>query len=478
MAKFTDRKEELALLHSRFARIEKGELIILTGRRRVGKTELVRKFLETVPEKQRLYLFVDEGTPQDMLRSLADDIGIAWPSEKLSFSSWEDFFGYLDAKCSESGKLVVAIDEFQRLHADPRAFSRLQKIWDTRLKDKPIMLILLGSAVSAIYKIALSHRSPLFGRATAKMSLEPFDYQAFREALSGTELSEEMKVRLYSTYGGLPRYLEYAEKTNNSNYLDIVEENVLRKNGLLREEPSTILTMELKDTGRYNSILAAIAKGHRKLKEISDQTGIESPSLAYYIDRLGYALGLIEKRAPVCGSKMSPQYVLKDNFFKFWYNFVAKNNSALEINNFALVRQRITAEIESVTGFVFEEIVREIVRKHNNGKLGEMPVNVAELGGWWDRNGNEIDICGQSKESLLLGEVRWRTQPVDYADASKFFEKRLLVQCSGTQYNHTTMFVVSKSGFEPQAKSYLSERGVHCFTLADITQFYDALPKK
>ena len=478
MARFTDRKVELATLRNRFAELKKGELIILQGRRRVGKTELVRRFLDPVPQNQRLYLYLDEGTPQDMLRSMVEDISTAWPAERPAFSSWDDFFSYLGSKATESGKLVVAIDEFQRLNADPRAFSRLQRAWDTQLKDKPIMLVLLGSAVSIIYKIALSGRSPLFGRATELMTLEPFDYQAFREALAETNLSEEMKVRLYATFGGLPRYLEFAEKADKAEYLDVVEENVLRKNGLLREEPSTILMMELKDTGRYNSILAAIAKGHRALKDISDQTGIASPVLQYYLGQLSRALGLVEKRTPVCGNRMAPQYVLRDNFFKFWYNFVAKNSTALEINNYKLVRDRISAEIEGMTGFAFEEVIRELIAKHNNGKLGEMPINVAQLGGWWDRKGNEIDICGQSKGALLLGEVRWRAKPVDYADAAKFFEKRFLIDCTNEQRRNIVLFVVSKSGFEPKAHAYLKEHGIHCYDLKDIAKAYDALPKK
>ncbi len=477
MVGFTDRKEELKLLADRFAHLSKGELIILTGRRRVGKTELVRYFLETVPKEKRLYLFVDEGTPQDMLRSLADDVSAGWPYEKPVFSSWDDFFDYLSVKCTELGGLVVAIDEFQRLHADPRAFSRMQKAWDTKLKDKPIMLVLLGSAVSAIYKIAIGRRSPLFGRATARLSLEPFDYQAFREALEESKLDEELKIKLYATFGGIPRYLEFAEKAAGSAYLDLLEENMLRKNSILREEPSTILQMELKDTGRYNSILAAIAKGHRALNEISAQTGIRSSGLTFYLAKLTKALGLIEKRKPVCG-KVSPQYVLKDNFFKFWYNFVNKNNSSLEIENYGLVRKRIESEIDAVTGVAFEDIVRELVAKHNNGKLLGMPVEVSELGGWWDRNGNEIDVCGQSKESLLLGEVRWRKEPIDYEYVRQFLEKRHLIQCTSAQSRNTTMFMVSKSGFTAQASKFMQERGVYAFNLEDITGAYDSLPEK
>ena len=478
MVKFTDRREELSLFKTKFDNLEKGELIILSGRRRVGKTELVRKFFETIPEHQRLYLFVDEGTPQDMLRSLADDVGVAWPKEKPAFSTWDDFFGYLDAKSTETGKLVVAIDEFQRLHADPRAFSRLQRAWDTRLKNKPVMLVLLGSAVSAIYKIAVGARSPLFGRATAKMALEPFDFQAYREALSETGLSEEVKIRLYATFGGLPRYLEFAEKVAKKEYLDVVEENVLRKNGLLREEPSTILAMELRDTGRYNSILSAIAKGHRSLKEISDQTGIESSGLTFYIDRLSKAMGLMEKRMPVCGSKMAPQLVLKDNFFRFWYNFVARYSSALEINNFKLVREQVGSQVEALTGIVFEDIVRELISKYNNASLGNMPVKVTELGCWWDRSGNEIDVCGQSKDALLIGEVRWRKEQADYAASVSFHDKRHLVQCTREQRANTTMFFVSKSGYDNKARVYLKEHGIHAFELSDVIAAFDKLPKK
>jgi len=477
MVKFTDRVAELALFESRFKNLKQGELVILTGRRRVGKTELIRKFFEKIPSGERLYLFVDEGTPQDMLRALSEDIASEWPKERPAFSNWDEFLSFLESKARQSGKLVVAIDEFQRLHADPRAFSRLQKAWDTKLKNAPIMLILLGSAVSAIHKIAIGHRSPLFGRATAKIALEPFDYQAFREALANAKLSEEDKIRLFATFGGVPRYLQFAEETAGTPYLDVVENNILKKNSLLREEPSTILQMELKDTGRYNSILAAIANGHRTLKEISDQTGIPSAGLTFYADKLGRALRLIERRSPVCG-KLSPQYVLKDNFFKFWYKFVAKNTSALEIGNYSAVREKVRSEIDGMTGPVFEDIVRELVAKYNGKKMLEMPVKVELLGGWWDRSGNEIDVCGQSNNSLLLGEVRWRKEPADYEDVGKFLKKRELVRCTPMQKSNSTLFFFSKSGFTEAAVRYLDERGCYHFDLSHLTRLFDALPNE
>jgi AAA+ ATPase superfamily predicted ATPase len=476
MVEFTDRKEELELLQARFGKLEKGELVILYGRRRVGKTELVSRFLSGVPPEQKAYILVDEGTPADMLSSVSEDIGRAWPEVRREFPTWESFFSFLSERAAER-KTVIALDEFQRMHTDPRAFTRFQKAWDTRLKDLPVMMVFLGSAVGAIHKIAISSKSPLFGRATGRFKLHPFPYQAFRQAL-GTAKGEEALARMFTIFGGMPAYLEFAEGCLNSpDYLAFLEAAVLRKNASLRDEPHALLRMELKDAGRYNSILAAIAAGHRNPKEISDQTGIKPGSLVFYLRRLEDYLNIIRKTKPLCG-KHRPQYVFRDNFFAFWYKFVFRNLSPLEIENYGYVKERISSEISAVEGRVFEDIVRELVTAYNGKKIKGAPFSFTEIGAWWGRKEGDIDIVATGKDSLLVGEVKWTDGPVGAEVPANLEHMLSFLRCSQAQRSSVRFMVVSKSGFTPSALKYMEERKMLALTLNDVSELFDSLPPK
>ena len=478
MVKFTDRKEELNLLRERYEKLEKGELIILYGRRRVGKTELIRKFLKGIPKESGAYVMVDERTPVDMLRSISEDIGTEWPEVKSEFQSWDSLFSFLGSRAEER-KTVILIDEFQRMHSDPRAFARFQKAWDISLKDKPIMIVFLGSVIGTINKIAMNRKSPLFGRATSKISLQPFDYQAFRQALSRIK-DEKLLVRLYTTFGGMPNYLNFAEECESMDrYIEIVEKTILKKNSTLREEPQTLLQMELKDTGRYNSILAAIAGGHRNGKEITDHTGINPASLNFYMDRLEKHLQIIEKTVPLCG-KHKPQYVFRDNFFAFWHKFVFRNLSALEIENYELVKKSISNDINALEGKVFESIVKEIIIKHNRmGKaIKGAAMDFSEIGSWWGRKGEDIDILALGKKSILAGEVKWTNEPMDPSVLMELENRVKMISCSQEQRSDVKMLAVSKSGFTENAKKYMEERKIISLDLDEIANLFNGLPEK
>lgn len=476
MVGFIDRKEELALLNERFKRLNKGELIILYGRRRVGKTELARKFLIEAAKEKGAYLLIDEGTPSDMLRSISEDIASSWPEVRREFHSWETFFSFLAERAGE-GRAVIAIDEFQRMHTDPRAFTRLQKHWDTQLKDKPIMLLLLGSAVGAIHKIAINSKSPLFGRATARFNIDPFEYQAFRQALREGR-NEELLVKLYATFGGMPHYLQFAEKCKSAeDYADLIEETMLRKNSILRDEPQSLLRMELKDTGRYNSILAAISAGHRNQKELCDQTGIAPGPIVFYMNKLEKTLKIIKKVSPLCG-KHRPQYLFSDNFFAFWYHFVFRNQSTLEIEQYSKVKEKIISGMPAIEGRVFESIVMELLKSYNGKNISGVPIKFSQLGSWWGRKEGDIDILGVDKDSLLAVEVKWTNEMADVQVLTELEQRIGFLNCSDAQRSNVKLMVAAKNGFTDAAKSYMNRKNIAGLTLQDITRLYDALPPK
>lgn len=475
MIEFTDRKEEINPIRNRFENLKKGELVILFGRRRVGKTELTSKFLSDIPAEQKAYLLMDEGTPADMLRSVSEDISTAWPEVRREFASWEAVFSFLAERAKER-KTVVAIDEFQRMNSDPRAFSRFQKAWDMHLKDLPIMIIFLGSAVGAIDKIAINAKSPLFGRATARFRINPFGYQAFRQALNAK--NEVDAVRLYSIFGGMPYYLDFAEKcVLSKDFLSVVAEDILHKNGRLRDEPQALLRMELKDTGRYNSILAAIAAGHRNPKEISDQTGIKQGPLVFYLNKLENSLNIIKKIKPLCG-KHRPQYVFQDNFFAFWYKFVFRNLSTLEIEKYDFVRQKIETELPAVEGRVLEDILRELLVSYNGKMIKGVSISFTEIGSWWGRKDGDIDLVATSKNSLIVGECKWTEEQISSEVPATLEQRVAFLNCSDNQRSKVQFVIFSKNGFSSFAQRYMEERNMLGLTLKDLTALFDELPPK
>lgn len=475
MIEFTDRNEELGFMNKRFANLKKGELIVLFGRRRVGKTELAIKFLFDIPPEQKAYLLIDEGTPTDMLHSISEDITLAWPEVRCEFPSWDSFFSFI-AERSMERKTVIVIDEFQRMNSDPRAFTRFQKIWDTKLKDLPIMVIFLGSAVGAINKIAINGKSPLFGRATARFRINPFEYRAFRQALKTKD--EALAVRLYSIFGGMPYYLEFAGKYLSCNdHISLIAEDILHKNARLRDEPQALLRMELKDTGRYNSILSAIASGHRNSKEISDQTGIGQGPLVFYLNKLENILNIIRKTEPLC-SKHRPQYIFQDNFFAFWYKFVFRNMSSLEIENYDFVQQKIQNELPAIEGGVFENIFRELLISYNGKSIKGAPISFTEIGAWWRRKEGDIDVVATGKNTLIIGECKWTEEPVGY-EVPLMLEQRLsFLNCSDSQRSNVCFIIVSKNGFTTPALRYIEEKNMVGLTLKDVTELFDMLPSK
>ncbi len=476
MVRFTGRREEMAALSKSFAALSKGELILVYGRRRVGKTELMREFLKTVPREQGLYLYVQDGTPATKLRSLAQDVGREWPGETPVFESWDDLYSFLERKAREKGKLAVVIDEFQRLHADPQSLTKLQRAWDERFKNLPIMIILQGSSIGMIAKIAQNSRAPLFGRRTKEMRLEPFDYQAFREALRHTRMSEEQVIELYATFGGIPAYLDLAESTATKGFESVVSEAFLNKNGSLREEPQRLLNTELRETPRYWSILSAIAEGKEAPKEISDATHLSAPVLQNYSRKLKDLLGIVALKQPVLGKKKSTRYVMADNLFRFWFRFIGKNAAALELENYDSVKRAIKSEMPMLASIAFEEIVIELVKKLNGRDWNGMPVSVTELGSWWDRRGEQIDVCGHGGNKLLLGEVKWRNEPADAEVARNLMRKKtLLTRGTKLEQYPSELFVVSKSGFTKSAKQFMQENAVHGFDLHDVSKALDSL---
>ncbi len=465
--KFYDRAGELKSLEERYdkAKSGSGSLVALYGRRRVGKTELVRRFLDKILSK-KLYFYVDLTERRVLLDSLQKAISEQL-KENVVFSDFDDFFAFVKSVADKS-TFVVVIDEFQRLlSVAPEAITSMQKHWDLDLKSSKAMMIIVGSSVGMIQKITGSRAGALYGRAD-RIRINPFRYKEFR--LMFSTLDEAEKVTRYAVFGGTPYYLEKTIPYKDT--LSAVENLMIRKDGSLAEEPKTLLEYEnLRTHARYNSILQSISSGKTILKEISDFTKIPATALPQYLTRLDELLCLVERRDPVLGKERLRRYGISDNFFRFWYRFIFENQTAINLENGELVKEKIRGELNAYVGRLFEDVIKELLVSYQGRKIKGIGINFDEIGSWWDRNSNEIDIVAVNRKErhLIIGEVKWSSHPIDEGVAERLVERSKLIGTPG-RYDY---LLVSKAGFTKGCEQRMKELGIASLDLNEVKALFD-----
>ncbi len=464
---FYDRKQELKLLKEEFASLQSGKMFVVYGRRRVGKTELIRQFIKSIPEN-KMYFYVDLAEKQGLLDSLSKSVQEQL-SETRTFSDFIDFLDFIESK-SDNG-FVLVIDEFQRfLEVSPQFITQLQNHWDQKLKNRKIMLILVGSSIGMIQKITNRKAGALYGRAT-RIKISPFKYADFR--LMFKELSEEEKIITYSVFGGTPYYLEKVKKIDGHIQKKIFE-LLLKKGSELFEEPKNLLEYEnVRTHAKYNSILQAASEGKENVKEIQDFTGIDTNTLPAYIKRLDELLELIGRKDPVLGKERLGRYGLKDNFFSFWYKFIFPNQTALNLGNIKIVEDNIKENLNAYVGRVFEGICKELLIAHLNKELNGYLLDFENIGSWWNRTGEEIDIVAYNQKSrkILVGEIKWTNGSVDINVVDDLMRKSKFIGFAG-EYR---FLFISKNGFTNKALARINEINAIHLDLKDIKKLFEEI---
>ncbi|MBU2522822.1 MAG: AAA family ATPase [Nanoarchaeota archaeon] len=462
---FYDRKEELGLLQERYADISSGNMLVLYGRRRVGKTELVKQFLKTV--KNHFYFYVEVTQKQGILDSLSKAVNEQL-KENRTFNDFYEFLDYI-GDISEKEPFVLVIDEFQRfLDIAPEHITNLQNAWDSKLKNKKLLVLLLGSSIGMIQKIMNSKAGALYGRAQ-KIKISPFKYSDFR--LMFKELNEEEKILTYSVFGGTPDYLDKFKKAHGDIYNRIFE-LILKKGAVLLEEPKNILEYEnVRVHAKYNSILQATSSGKETLNEIEDFTKISASTMPAYISRLDELLDLLGRKDPVLGKEKLGRYCVKDNFFKFWYKFVFPNQNPLNLGNTKFVLDMIKQDLNGYAGRIFEDIVKELLVLYNNKEIKGLKLNFENIGSWWDRNSNEIDILAYNlkEKTFIMGEVKWTNRQLDIDVVEELERKSKYLNYRGSY----KFLFVSKSGFTEKALKKMQDIGAVYLDLKDIEKLFD-----
>lgn len=410
MMRFIDRETEMSTLEREYSR-KGASLVILYGRRRVGKTTLISKFIED--KKALFFLATEESEAQnrDVFRQKAADFIGSDLLRSAAVSDWDTIFKAVMNEKFDT-KPVIVIDEFQYLgKANPAFPSVFQRIWESLLKDKSVMVILCGSLISMMVSQTLSYDSPLYGRRTAQIRLGQVPFKYYSEFFN--EKSGRQLIESYAVTGGVPKYIELFSQ--HKDVYKAIQECILNRSSYLYDEPRFLLQQEVTEVGSYFSLIKAIAAGNHKLSEISGALGIPQTNLTKYLKTLA-DLDLVEREVPVTEDKPEKSkrglYRLKDNYIAFWFAFIYPNLSFIESGHDEIVMDKIRKNfVDRRVAYVYEDVCRERMWDMNAENV--WPFHFNKLGRYWD-SGTEIDITATDDEgkNLILGECKYWAGPV------------------------------------------------------------------
>lgn len=481
---FIGRETELKFLNDKY-NSDGGQLVVLYGRRRVGKTETLREFCK---EKPHVFFSCTQTTDRVQLQKFSKQIlkeNIPAKNYITEFADWEKAFGaVLDLPYGDKKKLFI-IDEFPYMCKGNKSIpSILQNLWDTQLRDSNVMIVLCGSAMSFIEKEILAEKNPLYGRATGIFKMKEMGF--YDAAKFFTAYSERDKVIAYSVLGGIPHYLRQwnPKLTIEEN----IKQNILTKGCVLYSEVDFLLHQELRETPVYNSIIEAVALGNTTLNNISQKSLIEDTSkTSVYLKNL-IELGIVEREFSI-DAKIKEQangnrgtYKLTDNFFRFWYAFGFANFSQLEDGDVDGVYEYIVKpELHKFASVAFEDVCREFVRKMQ--KNNELPFRYSKMGRWTGKttirdkntaNGlrigeTEIDILciDQKAENYLVGECKFKKEAFTYAEYLNTLAKLTSLK-EKTQFYYA---LFSENGFDEKITADTKSSGTLLFSLEQIVNY-------
>lgn len=459
---FIGRDKELNALDKLY-KSDKFEFVVIYGRRRVGKTALINRF---IGDKKSIYFMGVESNEKQNLENLSKSI--------FEFSSGiqaETFFASFQAALeyvfmlAENKRIILTIDEYPYVARSSKSLaSTLQLLIDKYKDTSKLMLILCGSSISYMDDHVFAYKAPLYGRRTAQMKILPFNFEESCRYFNN--LSDEDKALVYGIVGGTPQYLlQMSDKLS-------VEENIkntyLNPMSFLYEEPVNLLKQEVREPAIYNAIITAIATGHTRMSEISSKVGEDTNVCSNYIKNL-MNLGIVQRETPY-GEKASKKsiYSIEDNMFYFWYRFVLDNNSVIARGAADMVYKRIEPQLSNYMGRVFEEICMQYLWKQL--LEGNVPIEFVSLGRWWgndpiQKSQVEIDIMGeQDSESALFAECKWRNENVDLDVLETLVGRSKLFRYTKVHY-----YLFSKSDFTKSCIEKADEMGnVTLVTYADI----------
>jgi len=435
---FINRKKELLFLEEKWN--EPGpQFIVLWGKRRVGKTELVKQFIK---DKSHIYFLSESTNEREQLKRFSLAVGHLFQEpllETRGFAEWEESFKYIKEK---QLKFVLAIDEFPYLIESNRAIPSLfQKAWDEYWSKSNVFLILLGSSIAMMETEVLGYKSPLYGRRTGQWKVAPMTFKSVSHFREGKPFED--RLMHYSVAGGMPAYwLQFSPKKNFTSNL---KDHVLKKGQVLYEEVEFLLREELREPRYYFALLQAIAQGKRKLSEIVNATGLPSSVANKYLGVLA-DLNILEREISVTEEKPLKSkkglYTITDEFCQFWFKNVFPRKGELEMDMEDPVLNDIKASLPQYLSFIYEKIAKELLIQHS-----EHFFPFTKIGRWWEKN-EEIDVVGLNPalNKILFCEAKWTSKPVGIDIYESLKEKSRKV-IWGNENREEYFCLFSKQGF-------------------------------
>src|SRR3989344_758544 len=447
LPQFLDRKYELKLLEDLYSRTT-FKFFILYGRRRVGKTELLKHFLKG---KKGIYALATDENLRENIRELKTKFYELTKKDyflKIETDSIYDLFKYLAEEVKDN--VVIIIDEFPYLlNLNKGLLSTFQKIADELLKDSKIMLILCGSSLAVMENDVLGYKSPLYGREMNNFKLMPFNFITVYSAIKDIEKA----IESYFIFGNVPYYLKFfkIEKDISSN----IRDSFLTKGMNLYDEPLILLRQEFRESRTYRLILKYISLGYKTIGKLCSATGMDKSNAMKYLSTLE-EVNILKHILPL-GMKRKGYYEIVDPFFRFWFRFVYPNRDLLEMGNISAVEENIHKNINSFFGTSFEYLIEELM----NYKVFEDLGDYRRISKWWHKD-KEIDIVALNEETkeIIFIECKWK----DKIDAKKIIkelkEKSEFVQWYNEKRKES--YAVFAKSFSEKIKEFEGKK-VYCF---------------
>jgi AAA+ ATPase superfamily predicted ATPase len=412
--KFIGRKRELNLL-TRLNERKGAQFLILYGRRRIGKTHLIQHWAGSVDNNQRVFYWMATQTSATrQLRSFSQALlrfsnPQSSPPPEFSYQSWETALMQV-AQLAQQERFILILDEFTYvMQADSEVPSIIQKVWDHHLQQSHLFLILTGSLAGIIQRTALDYHAPLYGRATARLKLQPLPFGTLSQFLPN--MSTEQRVAIYALAGGIPAYIKQFDDSltirNNLHDCLVSPANIMLNDAVF------LLREQLSDPRNYMAIIETIAAGYHRLTEIAKMAGMPTNHVTKYLTvlrELGYVQRIVPATIRHPERSKQGRYVISDPYLRFYYRFLQPHLGEIE---YGRVRQVVdyleTHLIDYIGAYTFEELCREWI--HIKVDLDEFPFLPERVGSFWSRQA-QVDVVAVNwrTKDILLGECKWGRQ--------------------------------------------------------------------